>query len=478
MTHLPVVMVGIALLGAYLVPVASARKGWAPWLALGITSLCFAGSLVLARSVGVAGPARYNLGGWPPPWGIEVWVDGPGAFMLVTIGLVMLASLVYASQGLRYEAHETSLPWFWALNLLLLAGMMGMVMARDLFNLFVFVEVTSLAACGIVSVKKDGRALESTLRYLILSALGTGALLFGVALIYMATGHLNMEYIAAGIPEALASYPGNAYAGLGFVTVGFGVKAALFPLHTWLPDAHSDAPAPSSAILSGLVVKVFAFAYWRVLTLALAPMLAQIPIGMIIAFMGALASVAGSVLAMVQGDLKRLLAYSTIAQVGCIFVGFGLGGQQAVTGALMHIMAHGMMKAGLFLAVGCIMEATGGRGIDDMAGLGKSMPLVMAAFLVMSLSMVGIPPLAGFASKWHLIVGAIGQGQVLLAGVLVLTSLLTMLYLFPLLVKAYFHPGPDRVRVPLAMEAPVVALAALVIIMGFFPGIMLGLMGS
>jgi multicomponent Na+:H+ antiporter subunit D len=477
LNDLPVIMVAATLMGAYIVPLASpARLKGAVWLALGLILACFIASLVLAWAVMSGGPIVYSLGGWAAPWGIEVGVDGPVAFMLGTVTLLSLVSLGYAYAGLQDEVGEKALRWFWTLCLLLVASMMGIVMARDLFNLFVFVEIASLAACGIVSVKGDGPALESTLRYLILSALGTGALLFGVALTYMATGHLNMVFISGAMAGALARYPGNIYAALGFITVGLGVKAALFPLHTWLPDAHSDAPTPSSALLSGLVVKVFAFAYWRVLTMAMAPALSAVPVEGFVVVLGAMATVAGSVLAAVQHDIKRLLAYSTVAQVGCIFIGFGLGGQQAVTGALLHVLYHGAMKAGLFLAAGSVIVATGKRSVEDMAGLGKTLPVPMAVFLVMALSMVGIPPLAGFNSKWYMVMGALEQGQPLVAIILVLSSALTLVYMYPVLARAYFMAGrAPALTVGWPSQVPMLVLAALVVILGFVPAGALGL---
>lgn len=476
--HLAVLMVAVTLLAAYVSPLVRRDGSSVPArLAVGLSGLCLIVVLVLARTVIIDGPFSYFLGGWQAPWGIEVVVDGPAVFMLATITVVTLATNVYAMFDLKRELGGRTTKWFWTLNLLLMGSMMGIVMARDLFNMFVFVEIASLVACAIISVKGSGFSLDATFRYLIFSSLGTGALLMGIALTYMATGHLNMVHIAGALPGALELYPGNVYAALSFFTLGLGVKAALFPFHTWLPDAHSAAPTPSSAILSGLVVKVFAFAYWRVLTVALGPALPEVPIGILVVILGSLATIIGSILAGGQTNIKRLLAYSTVAQLGYVFIGFGLGGERAVTGAMVYIMAHGMMKAGMFMAAGSLAAAAGSNRTDGIAGLVRTNPLTALAFLVLSLSMVGVPPSAGFTGKWYVAMGALDQGQPLVVAIVVISTALTALYLIPLVIKAFFSPAGDHARVPVRNQVPALVLALLVVVLGVFPSVMIRLMG-
>lgn len=484
MLHLPVLAVVISLLGAYLIPlIYHFRRNLASVVAVGISGLALCFSAATAVYVSRYGAFSYLLGMWSIPWGIEVYVDRMSAFMMLVISSITFLVMLYAMEDVRHELTEAPRKWYWTLNLLLLASMMGVVMAGDLFNLFVFVEISSIAACGTISVKGDRRAVEATFRYLVLSTLGSGALLLSIALLYMVTGNLNMTYISGEIQKAAFLYPKNLYAALTFMVVGFGVKSALFPLHSWLPDAHSAAPAPSSAVLSGLVVKIYIFALFQVLSRVFGPVIAGIPVETVVLLMATMAVVLGSVLAMGQKELKRMLAYSTVAQVGYVFMGLALGADRAVAGGMMHILTHALMKSSLFLAAGSVLYKTGKKNITDLAGLGPRMPVTMGVFSLAAASMIGVPLLGGFVSKWYLALGATDAGKSFYALIIIVSSFLTALYFLPPVISAFFGKQPDDSvgkgidEAPAVMLVPMVILSIALLGVGLFPSLVLGLLG-
>ena len=264
--HFPVLVVVMPLFVAYMMPVLSRWfKGWVIPATLGVLIFTFVASLYMANQVMVSGPFTYQMGNWAPPWGIEFSIDYLSAFTTVTLSGIGLIIIFYGTKDLVHELKEQVTGWYYTLYLLLMASMAGMVLTNDLFNLFVFVEICAIASCGIISIKESRECIEAAFKYLVLSAVGSGCILLAVAMLYMVTGHLNVTYVAAELPRAMELYPNNLLAALALLMVGLGVKAALFPLHVWLPDAHSSAPTPSSAVLSGLVIKVYAVAMIKLL---------------------------------------------------------------------------------------------------------------------------------------------------------------------------------------------------------------------
>jgi multicomponent Na+:H+ antiporter subunit D len=482
-TALTIMPVAVFLAAAYATPIVHRwhRRFLAPVvLAAGASGL----GLVawLCYRVAVDGPQRYHLGGWPPPWGIEVLVDRWAAVGLLTVTGVALPVLLYALRDAERELHERVVGRYFALVLVLCAAMLGVVMANDVFNLFVFVEISSLAACGIIAVKGDRIAIEASLRYLILGALGSGAMLMSVALLYMVTGHLNMEFLGSELMAAVLTYPKVVYAGLGFALLGLSIKAALFPLHVWLPDAHASAPTASSALLSGLVVKVYIFGLWRLFDVVFGPgLLAAVPVRALLLGLGTLGIFGGSIIAIGQEDLKRMLAYSTVANIGYVFLGLGLNTERALVGAALHIIFHALMKSSLFLAAGSIIHATGTRHVRRLAGVGTRMPFTMGAFTVGALAMVGFPPLNGFVSKWYLALGALDAGQPVFVAVILVSSLLNGLYYLPIVIAAFFRqeqrPRPDVADPAWPLLGPTVVLAGACVATGVLPSLLLALLG-
>lgn len=472
--QLPVILLVVLLGAAFIVPLCGRKREWqAYFLALSVLFIFLLGSLALLYTVLQRGPFFYHLGNWPPPWGIELIVDYLAVYVLLTLGSIAFLVMIYAARDLRHEIGNRVRHWYYSLYLLLLFAMSGMALTNDFFNLFVFVEISTIAACGIISIKEDRRCTEAALKYLMLSALGSGCLLLAVAMLYMVTGNLNLQYVAAELPAALSLYPYNILIALSLIIVGLGVKAALFPLHVWLPDAHSAAPTPSSAVLSALVIKIYAIAMIKIFAVFPPELFAQIPVLEIVLLLSALAAVAGSIFAMLQDDIKKMLACSSIAQIGFVFMGIGFFQGQALIGGLLHIFNHAVIKAMLFLAAGMIIYATGIRRISDFKGLGTRLPLTMSAFVIGALAMVGIPGTSGFVSKWYLALGALEAGKPFYIFIILFSSLLNGIYYFPIVITAFFgsdpQPATERQDLPLSMLVPVLLLAAATVIFGFYP---------
>jgi len=469
--HSPVLVVVVLLASAFVVALLSKhlRMARAVFLLAAASSLFL--SARLTHLVLAHGTLRYTVGGWMPPFGIEIVADPFAAFsslVIAGVGAVIYWFAVFGPREVKFEVG------YYTLLLLLTAAMHGMVLAGDLFNLFVFIEISSLAAIAIIAIKGTSESIEASFRYLVLSALGSGGLLFSIALIFMISGHLNMAYIMETLSVTAGQYPLNVVLALGFMLVGFAVKAALFPLHVWLPDAHSNAPTASSALLSGLVVKVYIIAFMRIAYMGLGLTIFEaLPIRQIFLILAAIAMIVGSVFAMVQDNLKRMLAFSTVAQVGYIFLGFGLYSPRALEGAVLHILNHAIMKSLLFLSAGLIIHQTGSKRISQLSGMGRRMPFTFAAFTIGALSMVGIPGCAGFISKLYLALGALDAGRTFFAILILVSSLLNATYYFPVIINAYFgkNDSKERIEPPRLMQLPIVVLSIAVIFFGLFPSI-------
>ncbi len=472
--QLPVILLIILLGAAFIVPLLGRKREWLAFiLTAAVLFALFLGAIVLLFVVRYHGPFTYQLGNWPPPWGIELLVDYLAVYVLMILGTIAFLVMAYGARDLQHEIGTNVRHWYYSLYLLLLFAMSGMALTNDLFNLFVFMEISAIASCGIISIKEERRCAEAALKYLILSTLGSGCFLLAVAMLYMVTGNLNLQYVAGGLPAALSLYPYNILIALSLIIVGLGVKAALFPLHVWLPDAHSAAPTPSSAVLSALVIKIYAVAMVKIFAVFPAELFAVVPVLEIVLILSALAAVAGSVFAMLQDDIKKMLACSSIAQIGFVFMGIGFFEGQALIGGLLHIFNHAVIKAMLFLAAGLIIYATGIRRISEFRGLGMRLPLTMSAFVVGALAMVGIPGTSGFVSKWYLALGALESGKPFYIVVILLSSLLNGVYYFPIVITAFFgsepQPSTERRDLPLSMLVPVLLLAAATIFFGFYP---------
>lgn len=381
----------------------------------------------------------YRIGHFDAPYGIEFYVGMMETIMGVLFTFVALMVIWYSVYSIEKEIRDEKVSLYYLLISILIGSLLGIVYSNDMFNCYVFIEVGTLASCGIVVIKDKKENIKATIKYLIMSCLGSGLVLMGIAFLYSITGQLNMSYIHRELVKSYSNYPDTVLITLGLFTVGLGVKSAMFPLHTWLPDAHGSAPSSSSAVLSSLVVKAFVVLLIKILYNVFGMnIIKQFPILNIILILGSLGMIMGSVFAIFQKNIKRVIAYSSVAQMGYIFFGIGIGTELGVAIAIFHIVGHAVTKSSLFLAVGSMIEQTGHKKLERLKGIGKEMPVTLGLFSICSLSMVGIPVLPGFISKWYLSLASIGEGKMFLIPVILLSSLLNAGYYFPIVINGFF----------------------------------------
>lgn len=464
--HAAVLVVVVPMLLAPLLALSpSNRFAWI--LTIAGTAAAFWFSLILLAIIQeMPGSAiSYALGNWPPPIGIEFRVDALNAMILVLItGMGTLASF-FAWPALAAEFRGERLNLFLCAFLLCFAGLAGVTATGDAFNLFVFLEVSSLATYVLVAMGagKDRRALPAAFDYLIMGTLGASFYVIGVGLIYAATGTLNMSDIG----EQLPALSGNrsVQAGLAFILVGLGLKAAMWPLHQWLPNAYAFAPGFVSMFLSATATKVALYALIRWLFTIFQPDLAfeAAILQWVLAPLAMAAMVICSIQAIFQTDVRRMLAYSSVAQVGYILLGISVGTAAGVSAGLLHLFNHALMKGALFMAVAGICFAYQGSTIRDFAGLGRSAPFTMAAFAIAGLSLIGVPLTAGFISKLQLGYALLDQGWWWAVAVLVFSSFLAVFYVGRILQAVFFepplNPRKNNKEAPLLLLIPLWILA-------------------
>ncbi len=416
----------------------------------------------------------YQLGGWPAPWGIELKVGSLAALFLLIIFGVCFPVAIFAKGNLTEEVGSNErITRFYVLYLLLGGALAGMAVTNDMFNIYVLVEVATLSCCGLVSARKHPRAAEAAFTYLILATLGSALVMGGIGFIYITTGHLNMGFASQELKQVWQDNPHVVWMAVSFILVGFGVKSALFPLHVWLPDAHSQAPTPASAVLSGIAVKGYLICFLKFMYGVFGPELMQeFAVNRILVFLGLVAIIGGSLSALTQDELKRRLAFSTVAQVGYIYLGFGLMNEKGLAGALFYLTSHAVIKSTLFLAAGAILAATGKKKISELKGIGRKMPITMATFTIASLSLIGVPLFSGFVGKWHLLLGSLEAGNIIPAVIIIFGSVLCAAYLFPVIRIAYFEPAPEEEwKDPgLSQKCSLILLSTVVVILGVVPG--------
>ncbi|NLM76425.1 MAG: monovalent cation/H+ antiporter subunit D family protein [Clostridiaceae bacterium] len=480
-TNLPVFIIIAPLFVSFILPTLSKRIKLVENLVisveiLGIALAVYLVSIILAQR---GMPLIYQMGGWSAPWGIELKAGSLGAFFALAIAIVGLPVALFSKGNLSVEVGaEGRTARYYTLYLLLIGALTGMALTNDLFNVYVLVEVATLSCVGLVSSQKRPQAAKAAFRYLILATIGSAFVLGGIGFIYIITGHLNMGFASQKLSDIWQNNPRVVWTAFSFMLVGFGVKSAVFPLHIWLPDAHSVAPAPASAVLSGLAVKGYLFCLLKVLYFVFGPSLMQVySVHRILVLAGMIAIVAGSILALAQSELKRRLAFSTVAQVGYIILGFGLVNTKGLAGSLFYLLSHAVIKSALFLSAGAIVNVTGKKHIKDLAGIGKKMPVTMAAFTISSLGLVGIPLLSGFIGKWNLLLGSLETENLLPVIVIIAGSVFCAAYLFPVIRIAYFEPAPDNdLKDPgLPQKIALILLSIMIIVLGTVPGSVLEL---
>lgn len=400
------------------------------------------------------GVISYAVGGWPAPWGIELRVDVTNAFVLLAVSAISTLVLLYAKASIEREIPKEHHTLYFTAHLLCLAGLSGILITGDAFNLFVFLEISSLATYTLVSLASDRRCLTAAFRYLVMGTIGATFILIGVGMLYMKTGTLNMLDLSERIHFYESSRTINT--GLAFIMVGVSIKLALFPLHMWLPAAYTHAPSAVTSFLASTATKVAVYIMIRFIFSVFGAEYVFHDMGMDLVLM-ALAIVAifvCSYVATVQTNVKTVLAYSSVAQIGYMVLGISLVSVAGLMSGLIHIFNHALMKGALFMAVGAVVYRMGSADISAFRGLGKHMPLTMAAFTLAGLSIIGVPLTVGFVSKWYLVSAALEQEHLLISGLILAGSLLAVVYIGRVLEAAYFQALPEGVDASKVKEAP------------------------
>ena len=489
--HLPILQIVVPLISAPICLLLRRRMlAWAFATAVGWTVLGIA-VLLLIRVLD-AGTISYALGSWSAPWGIEYRIDTVNAYILVLVAFVGAVVLLYAPPS---AAHEISLDrhyLFYAAYLLCLTGLLGIAITGDAFNLFVFLEISSLSTYALISLGRDRRALTASYQYLVMGTIGATFILIGVGLLYMATGTLNMADLAVRLGPVLDTR--TVLAAFAFLGVGLCLKLALFPLHMWLPNAYCYAPSMVTALLAATATKVSIYVFLRFVFTIFGPRFAFDTVGLQVVLLplSLLGIFAASTVAIFQKNIKRMLAYSSVAQVGYIMLGVGLvsvsgagpdvrygpGSLNGLTAGIVHLFNHAVMKGALFLGMGCIALRVGSVQLDDMHGLGRRMPVTMAAVVLGGLSLIGVPLTVGFISKWYLVLAALEKGWWPIAVLVLLGSLLAVIYIWRVVEVAYFREPAKSSGVteaPLLMQIPMWILIAAALYFGVSTSLTLGI---
>ena len=460
--HLPALQVVLPLLSAPICVLM--HRAYPAWLLSLVASwVSFAIAIILLTKVLNGDPIIYLLGDWAAPWGIEYKVDILSAFVLVLVSGTGSIIMVFAPRSLASEVPEDRIYLFYTMYLLTLAGLLGMTITGDAFNLFVFLEISSLSTYVMISLGNSKRALTSAFRYLILGTIGATFYVIGVGLMYQMTGTLNMADLSVRLPAV--SETRTILVAIGFLTAGIGLKLGLFPIHGWLPNVYTFAPSVVTAFLAATATKVAVYVLLRIyFTVLGVRAFENLPIDEALLFLGVIAILSMSIVAIYQTNAKRLLAYSSVAQIGYIIIGINLLTTTGIAAGILHVFNHALIKAALFLSLACIFYRIKSTKIEDMAGLGRVMPLTMAAFVIAGFSLIGVPLTAGFISKWYLIVASIEKGWWIIAVLILVSSLLAIVYLWKVIEVAYFKcraEGSVSIR-----EAPAAMLIPMWVLVG------------
>jgi multicomponent Na+:H+ antiporter subunit D len=421
-----------------------------------VSGLTFIISILLLQQVMTTGLISYELGGWDAPWGIEYRIDKLNAFLLLIISGISTVVLIAAQSSISTEISKDKQTYFYVLYLLSLTGMLGIVATGDAFNVFVFLEISSLSAYALIAMGNKRQALWASYQYLIMGTIGATFILIGIGLLYQMTGTLNMQDLSHRLVGVEQSR--TVFVAFAFVMVGVCLKLAMFPLHLWLPNAYAYAPSIVTAFFAATSTKVAVYLLIRFSfsVFGLSFSFATIPLQTIFIALGLIGIFVASISAINQINVKHLFAYSSIAQIGYMIIGFSLSTITGLTATLLHMFNHALMKSAIFLALAAVIYRVGNVELNSLRGLGRQMPLTMSAIVIGGLSLIGVPLTVGFISKWYLLMALIEQGWWPVAVLILIGSMLAVIYVWRIVEVAYFK---DPLNVDeTAKEAPLIFL--------------------
>ena len=481
-TQAPALIVMIPLLFAVLTPLIGfwRKELCYPWVLIAVI-ISFSSSLVTLGQVVLHGTIRYKLGGWAAPYGIEYLVDPLSAMMAVVVAGTALFTAFYSLRSLEFEMPG-KVVYYYTLYLLQVAGLAGMVVTGDVFNLYVFLEITALTGYALLAAGQEKGLNYATFRYLILGTVGACFYLLGIGYLYMVTGSLNLIDLHALLPSLYGSKV--VLVAFAFFMVGIAIKMGLFPMHFWLPDAYAKAPSVSSTLIGPLMTKVSVYIMLRIFFFLFEPSFTYgaISAKQILLWLGTAAIVYGAILALAQTDFKRMICFIIIMEIGYMAGGIGVGNTVAVRGVVLHILNDAIMTFGMFAVAGIIMYKTGSHNISDFRGLFRKTPITMAALVVVALSVIGVPPTCGFFSKWLLLSGAAANGNWVYVAALLFASLVSVVLFFRIFEAAYgfdrtsHHDTHDAAPVasvkiseaPMTMIVPTILVAVGIVVFGLY----------
>ena len=481
--HLPALQVVIPLISAPLA-VLLRHGGLAFAVVTAGAWAAFATAILLWMQVGSSGDISYHIGSWAPPWGIEYRVDRLTSFVLLLVSGMAALVLPWSRASIEREVPRELHYLYYAMFGLCLTGLLGITITGDAFNIFVFLEISSLSTYVLIALGRDRRALAAAYRYLIMGSIGATFIVIGIGFLYLMTGTLNLADMALRLRDVQNSRP--VLAALAFLTVGISLKLALFPLHQWLPNAYTFAPSAVTAFLAATATKVAVYVLIRFYFTVFGESLVfdNLPLPQIMLVLSLAAMFAANFIAIFQDNLKRLFAYSSVGQIGYITLGLSFDSVNGLTASIVHLFNHGIAKGAIFLLIGGLVLGIARQGavpplpaFDRLNGLAKGMPLTCLGIVIAGLSLIGVPGTAGFVSKWYLILAAMEKGQFWLAGAIVASSLLAIAYVWRFVEVAYFRAPPEGGggrEAPLSMLVPAWLLVLATIWFGFDTSFTLG----
>jgi multicomponent Na+:H+ antiporter subunit D len=467
--HLPALQVVVPLLAAPLT-VLLRRRAYAFGVAMAASWVALAVAVLLWLRVADSGTISYAIGNWPPPWGIEYRVDKLSAFVLVLVAGIAAVVLPYSRASIEAEVSPQQHYLFYTMFLLCLAGLLGITITGDAFNIFVFLEISSLSTYVLIALGRDRRALVASYQYLVMGTIGATFIVIGIGLLYLMTGTLNLADMGHRIAAVQGTRP--VLAALAFLTVGISLKLALFPLHQWLPNAYTFAPSAVTSFLAATATKVAVYVLLRFYfsVFGESAVFARLPMPEVMLLLALAGMFVASTIAIFQTDLRRLFAYSSVGQIGKNNLGLSFSSASGLTATIVHLFNHGVTKGAIFLLLGGVALVMGGTSLARIQGLSRRMPLTSFGIVLCGLSLIGVPGTAGFVSKWYLILAALEKGQWWLVFLIVASSLLAAAYVWRIVEAAYFRdPRQDTAgggALPWSMALPAGLLVAATVYFG------------